>query len=154
MANIFNDDFRDFIKALNDSKVEYLLVGGYSVIIHGYSRNTGDMDLWVKPTSENYSKLKKAFDIFGMPVFDMVLSKFLDTANFDVFTFGRSPSSIEILTKVKGLNFEEAYSQSIFYEDEDLIIRLIHFDDLIKAKKAAGRARDLNDLEQLKKKNK
>lgn len=45
MDNIFNDDFRDFISALNESNVEYLLVGEYSVIIHGYSRNTGDLDL-------------------------------------------------------------------------------------------------------------
>lgn len=151
MANIFNDDFRDFITALNQSEVEYLLVGGYSVIIHGYSRNTGDMDLWVKPTTENYLKLKNAFDSFGMPVFDMVLSKFLNTVDFDVFTFGRSPSSIEILTKVKGLIFDESFLQSIFYEDGDLKVRLIHFDDLIKAKKAAGRARDINDIEQLNK---
>jgi hypothetical protein len=149
MANIFNEDFRDFLSALNNAEVEYMLVGGYSVIIHGYSRNTGDMDLWVKQTKQNYIKLKIAFADFGMPLFDMIEHKFLDTVNFDVFTFGRSPSSIEILTKVKGLNFEQAFSQSIFYEDGDLKIRLIHFDDLIKAKKAAGRARDLNDIEQL-----
>jgi hypothetical protein len=47
MGNIFNQDFRDFISALNQEEVNYLLVGGYSVILHGYSRTTGDMDLWV-----------------------------------------------------------------------------------------------------------
>ena len=47
MANIFNDDFREFIKALNDTGVQYLLVGDYAVIIHGYRRTTGDMDIWV-----------------------------------------------------------------------------------------------------------
>ncbi len=149
MGNIFNDDFRDFISALNESKVEYLLVGGYSVIIHGYSRNTGDLDLWVKPTELNYKKLNKAFNVFGMPVFDMLLPKFLDIENYDVFTFGRSPVSIEILTKVKGLNFDDAFSQSIYFEDEDLRVRLINFEDLIIAKKAAGRPRDINDLDQL-----
>jgi hypothetical protein len=41
MANIFNDDFRDFIRALNKANVEYILVGGYSVILHGYARTTG-----------------------------------------------------------------------------------------------------------------
>lgn len=151
MANIFNDDFRDFISALNDSNVEYLLVGAYSVIIHGYSRNTGDLDLWVKPTEQNYQKLNTAFDNFGMPVFDMVLPKFLDVDNFDVFTFGRSPVSIEILTRVKGLIFDEAFAKAIFFEDEDLRVRLINFNDLIDAKKAAGRSRDLNDIEQLNK---
>ena len=44
MASIFNEDFRDFIQALNEAEVAYLLVGGYSVILHGYSRTTGDLD--------------------------------------------------------------------------------------------------------------
>jgi len=61
MANIFNDDFQDFLKALNEFQVEYILVGGYSVILHGYSRTTGDMDIWVKKTKENYLKIGRAF---------------------------------------------------------------------------------------------
>jgi hypothetical protein len=54
MGNIFNQDFRYFISALNQEEVRYILVGGYSVILHGYSRTTGDMDLWVERSSENY----------------------------------------------------------------------------------------------------
>ena len=50
MGDIFQDDFRDFIKALNDHDVEYVLVGGMAVIIHGYVRGTGDMDVWVNKT--------------------------------------------------------------------------------------------------------
>ncbi len=46
MGNIFNEDFRDFLKALNKQEVRYLLVGGFAVILHGYSRTTGDMDIW------------------------------------------------------------------------------------------------------------
>ncbi|GAA0526299.1 hypothetical protein LX66_0460 [Chitinophaga japonensis] len=61
MGNIFNDDFRDFIQALNNHNVEYIVVGGYAVILHGYRRPTGDMDIWVNPTRENYEKLVKAF---------------------------------------------------------------------------------------------
>ena len=45
MPNIFNDDFRDFIFALNEQEVEYMLVGGYAVILNGYRRSTGDMDI-------------------------------------------------------------------------------------------------------------
>jgi hypothetical protein len=57
MGNIFNQDFQDFIIALNKCKVEYLLVGGYAVILRGYNRTTGDMDVWVNKTPENYQKL-------------------------------------------------------------------------------------------------
>ena len=88
MANIFNDDFQDFLKSLNEYNVEYILVGGYSVILHGYSRTTGDMDIWVKKTKENYLKIGKAFRRFGMPLFDMTESNFLSNPAFDVFTFG------------------------------------------------------------------
>ena len=51
MGNIFNRDFRDFIEALNHHEAEYILVGDYSVILHGYSRYTGDPDIWVKPSA-------------------------------------------------------------------------------------------------------
>lgn len=54
METVFNEDFREFIQALNDNKVEYLLVGDYAVILHGYRRVTGDMDIWVNRTEKNY----------------------------------------------------------------------------------------------------
>lgn len=69
MGNIFNSDFRDFISSLNKHGVKYLLVGGYSVILHGYSRTTGDLDLWVERSEQNYIKIKSAFQDFGMPEF-------------------------------------------------------------------------------------
>lgn len=79
MGNIFNPDFRDFISARNKNSVRYILVGGYSVILHGYSRTTGDMDLWVERTKDNYLKIKRAFEDFRMPVFDMTEDNFYIT---------------------------------------------------------------------------
>jgi hypothetical protein len=86
MPDIFESDLRDFIFALNVSSTEYILVGGYAVIIHGYYRTTRDMDIWVNKTKENYVKLSKAFAIFGMPVFDMTEENFLGE-KFDVFLY-------------------------------------------------------------------
>jgi predicted nucleotidyltransferase len=149
MGNIFNDDFRDFIKCLNQTQVRYILVGGYSVILHGYSRTTGDMDIWVDRTMVNYSRLERAFLQFGMPVFDMTENNFLNNPNYDVFTFGRPPASIDIMTKVKGLGFEECYKNAVYFNEDGLEIRTIHLNNLINAKKASGRSKDLNDLENL-----
>lgn len=104
MSDIFNDDFRDFIYALNHNGVEYILVGGYAVILHGYRRVTGDMDIWVNRTKENYSKLTNTFDEFGLPVFDMTESKFLDAGIADVFSYGRPPVRINIIRNLKALN--------------------------------------------------
>ena len=152
MADIFQEDFRDFIKALNDQEVKYIMVGGMAVILHGHARVTGDMDIWVECTKENYQRLVKTFRQFGMPLFDMTLQKFLGVKENDVFSFGRNPVGIDIMTAVKGLNFDEAYKLSTVYEDDDLPIRIIHINHLIEAKKASGRLKDLDDINQLKKK--
>lgn len=147
MGNIFNEDFRDFIAALNAQQVRYILVGGYSVILHGYPRTTGDMDIWVDRTSENYSKLLLAFHQFKMPVFDMTEENFLDHPDWNVFTFGIPPVAIDLMVQIKGLDFQSCYDKSIVFKEEDLEIRTINKEDLIKAKKSAGRPKDLNDLE-------
>lgn len=152
MGNIFNDDFRDFVNSLNSNHVEYILVGGFSVILHGHSRVTGDMDIWVERSEDNYKKLQKAFYEFHMPVFDMTKENFLSHEEWDVFKFGRKPAAIDIMVKVKGLNFKECFELAKIFEVEGLTIRTLHLNDLIKAKKEAGRLKDLDDIEQLTKK--
>ncbi|MES2328653.1 MAG: DUF6036 family nucleotidyltransferase [Bacteroidota bacterium] len=149
MGNIFNEDFRDFLSALNKQEVRYLLVGGFAVILHGYARTTGDMDIWVERTPENYLRIKKAFLQFGMPVFDMTENNFLSHPNWDVFTFGIPPVAIDLMVSVKGLDFDSCFTNSIIFEDEGLKIRTINRNDLLHAKKIAGRAKDVNDLENL-----
>ncbi|MBI2270154.1 MAG: hypothetical protein HYU69_07325 [Bacteroidetes bacterium] len=149
MGNIFYQDFRGFIAALNKNEVKYILVGGYSVVFHGYARSTGDMDIWVKRDSENYQKIVKAFADFKMPVFDMTEDVFLNHPTWDVFTFGSPPVCIDILVKVKGLNFDESFKIATIFEDDDLAVRTIHINDLIKAKRSAGRPRDIDDINNL-----
>lgn len=95
MSNIFNEDFQDFFIALNKADVKYVLVGGYSVIYHGFPRTTGDLDIFVEVSEQNYKRIVNAFLDFGMPVFDMTQKNFLHNADFNVFSFGRSPVSIE-----------------------------------------------------------
>ncbi len=148
--NIFNPDFQEFIEALNDFQVAYILVGGYSVILHGYSRTTGDMDIWVNPNMDNYERLKKAFTRFGLSVFDMTPDRFLAISQFDVFTFGRPPVCIDILTQVKGLDFEPAFARSEWFEiTETLSVRALRLSDLLEAKQASARPKDLDDIENL-----
>lgn len=126
-----------------------MLVGGYSVILHGYSRTTGDMDLWVEKTPENYERLTEAFALFGMPTFGMTANNFLNNPDFDVFTFGRQPVAIDIITALKGLTFAETYEQASDVNVDGVQVRLIHYNHLLQAKRAAGRPRDQNDLDNL-----
>jgi hypothetical protein len=108
------------------------------------------MDIWVEKTEDNYQAILKAFKRFGMPVFDMTLSNFINNHALDVFTFGRPPVAIDLITHVDGLEFNEAYINAIDYKiDAKIKVKLIHLQDLINTKKATGRARDLNDIENL-----
>jgi hypothetical protein len=150
MANILNDDFVEFLEAFNKFEVEYILVGGYAVIFHGYSRTTGDLDVWVNKTPENFLKLKKAFFEFGMSLFNMDENLFLNSNVNDVFTFGRPPVCIDVLTSVKGLEFNDAYSNSKVVEFDNVLVRMIDFRDLMSAKKAANRLKDQDDIDHLK----
>lgn len=110
--NYLYQDFLEFIQALNQNKVEYMLAGGYAFVLHGYQRSTGNLDIWVNPIPENYKCLLGAFDDFRMPVFDMTEENFLQTGAMDVFTFGVPPVAIDIMTQVKGLDFRKAFAQA------------------------------------------
>lgn len=149
MGNIFNKDFQDFVKALNKFEVEYLLVGGYAVVLYGYHRTTGDLDIWVNPKKDNYSRLTSAFSEFGLPIDSIPLDSFLNIDELDVFTFGRPPVAIDIMTKVKGLRFDDVYRESEIRVHEGLPIKLIQYNALLAAKKSAGRLKDLNDIQKL-----
>jgi hypothetical protein len=151
MPNLFNIDFLEFLQLLDKHEVDYLLVGGYAVILHGYGRSTGDMDLWINKTVENYNKLQLVYQDFGAPIFSI---EDFESEKFDVWSIGVEPRKIEILTKVSGLNFNEAFKNRLFLNLENFKVPYIDFEDLMKNKMATGRLKDLLDIEQLKKKNK
>jgi hypothetical protein len=151
MPNLFNYDFLEFLELLEKHKTEYLLVGGYAVILHGYVRSTGDLDLWMNKTSENYDSLKKVYNDFGAPIFPY--EEFLND-KFDVWGIGVEPIKIEVLTHVDGLIFEDSYKNRKYLTVEHIKVPYIDFDDLIKTKKASGRYKDLSDIEELNKNKK
>ena len=149
MEKILNPDFTDFLISLEKYKVRYIVVGGYAVIYHGYQRTTGDLDVWVELSSDNYDNLQKAFADFGLSFFDVTKEKFLNLSDFDVFTFGRPPVSIDLLTAVTGLDFKEAYDHSSVVKYDDIYVRMIDIRDLKITKKAVNRPKDQDDLEHL-----
>jgi hypothetical protein len=107
------------------------------------------MDIWVNKTEANFKALQKALTQFGLPIAAVPEEKFFSTA-FDVFSFGRPPYAIEILTALKGISsFEEAFNSATIEVVDNVEVRVIHLKHLIKAKEAAGRYKDKNDLENL-----
>jgi hypothetical protein len=140
-------DFKDFLNLLNSRGVDYLLVGGYAVGLHGYFRHTGDLDIWVRISETNAEKLVIVFKEFGFDVPGLSPELFLDEKRMT--RIGREPVKIEILTKISGLDYDPAKAKSVVAEMSGISIPLISLADLRKNKLASGRLKDLADLENL-----
>lgn len=108
------------------------------------------MDVWVNKTSGNYQKLRKAFYLFGAPIFSE--EEFLGN-DFDVWAIGIEPNKIKVMNNIKGVEFSEAYLLCKTFIQNTVAVKYIHLSHLIKAKEAAGRFKDKDDIEQLKKRN-
>jgi len=143
-----SDDFRDFLICLNEAGVEYLLVGGHAVAYHGYVRPTRDMDIWISVSAENANRVVQAVkSFFGCELEGLSEQWFLDLEN--VTRFGAVPNLIEIVQKISGGNFAEAFSRRITAVIDGQATNLISLNDLIANKKASARLKDLADVEEL-----
>lgn len=140
-------DFKDFLQLLSEYEVEYLLVGGYAVALHGYVRYTADMDIWVLMSSENASKIVATLQAFGLPSAQELQEVFQEEKR--VVGMGMPPYKIEVITSIDGVKFEECFSKKQTIEIDGIPIHYISLKDLRKNKAASGRYKDLNDLEHL-----
>lgn len=142
----FPPDFLEFLKALNEAGVEYLVVGGWAVGFHGYPRLTGDLDVWVAASETNARKTLDALRRFGAPG-GTPPEFFLEPGN--VFRMGRVPMRIEIINQASGVSFPECYARRVETDIAGDTIAFIAREDLLANKKASGRAKDLADVEGL-----
>lgn len=143
-------DFKEFVELLNVNKVEYLIVGGYSVAHHGFPRYTGDFDVWINPTEDNSVKMMDVLDQFGFGSLGINREDFLHPDK--IVQFGVEPLRIDVITAVDGIGkFSEAYHNRDRARYDQLKINFIGYQDLIKNKKASGRLQDQRDVQELEK---
>ena len=140
------DDFKDLLCLLNEQEVEYLIVGGWALGVHGYVRATGDMDIWIGQTDTNIQHLLNALTAFGVPE-GVDRSFFKENGN--AFRMGSPPLRIEIITEATGIDFAASYPNRVMIETDGIKIPFIGYTDLVKNKRAGGRLRDQADLEAL-----
>jgi predicted nucleotidyltransferase len=142
------EDFKEFLRLLNEKKVDYLLIGGYAVGYYGYPSTTADMDIFVAINQNNAKKLKDVFIEFGMISNDLSVDLFLEPGN--IVRMGLPPMRIEILNEIEGGDFEACYSNRNIVRIDDIMINLISLPDLKENKRKSNRYKDLDDLEHLK----
>jgi hypothetical protein len=104
---MFSQDFREFIELLIKNKAEYLIVGGYAVGIHGHPRYTGDLDIWLNPSSKNAALILRSVNEFGFSSFNLTEADFTKPGN--VIQLGYPPLRIDLLTEIDGVTFEDCY---------------------------------------------
>jgi hypothetical protein len=141
------EDFKEFLKLLNEAEVRYLLVGGYAVGFHGYPRATADMDIWVAVSADNAARLVEVFRRFGMT--DPHVTADLFQQRGKIIRMGVPPMRIEVLTEIDGVDFGECFEARVTAEIDGQPVSLISREKLRRNKLAAGRHKDLDDLENL-----
>jgi predicted nucleotidyltransferase len=139
-------DFKDFLRLLNSTGVEYMVVGGYAVGYYGYVRFTADIDFFIAADVQNAQRIVEALRSFGFPS-GVPASTFTEARK--VIRMGVSPVRIEILTSISGVDFKDAYQRRLVADIEGIPVNLIGLADLKANKRASGRLKDLADLEKL-----
>jgi len=144
------EDFEDFVKLLNQHKVEYMVVGGYALAFHGKPRHTGDLDIWINISEDNAIRMLKVVTDFGLQSLGFQKEDFLTEGL--ISQIGYPPLRIDVLNLIDGLTFNEAIPNMQKIElDNDLAINYIGLDELIKNKQVSGRRQDLADVKTLQK---
>ena len=139
-------DFKEFLRLLKKHKLEYLLVGGYAVVYYGHPRTTNDIDFWIATNKTNAKKMTNLLSDFG---FSEGVHEALFFETNKMTRIGYPPIRIEILTKIDGVNFEDCYPRRLSTKIDGVAVDIISLEDLKKNKKASGRHKDLDDLQNL-----
>ncbi|MBN2411006.1 hypothetical protein JXQ31_04885 [candidate division KSB1 bacterium] len=140
-------DFKEFLRLLNENNVEYLLIGGYAVGYHGYPRATVDLDLWVATDEKNAQRVVDVLRIFGFDVPELSVNLF--TEQKKIVRMGVPPIRIEILSHIDGVDFDECFAKKIIDSIDGVPVNIIDLECLKKNKRASGRLKDLTDLDYL-----
>jgi hypothetical protein len=144
-----NEDFRDLLATLLEAGARFLVVGAHAMAAHGVPRATGDLDVWIDAEPDNVGRVWTALLRFGAPVTAIGITREDLTRPDQVIQIGLPPRRIDVLTSVTGLSFAEAWPGRMIHTVDGLEVPFLGRAELVRNKRATGRAKDLADLEAL-----
>lgn len=147
MAMQLPGDFKEFLSLLGSHGVRYLLIGGYAVNYYGYTRATGDIDVWIALEPENAKRMVDVVREFGFDTPELSPELFLQERR--IVRMGNVPLRIEILTQIDGVTFDECYTDRVDATIDEIDVTVIALAHLKQNKRASGRHKDLDDLKRL-----
>jgi hypothetical protein len=137
----------ELLRGLNARDVRYLIVGAHALGRYAIPRATGDLDIWIERSRQNAERTYRTLIEFGAPLNDLSVD---DLQRDDlIFAFGRPPLRVDVLTDIDGVVFEEAWKDRAEGMLGGVSVSFIGRAHLIANKRAAGRAKDLADVEAL-----
>ncbi|MDF7800960.1 hypothetical protein P4C99_15900 [Pontiellaceae bacterium B1224] len=141
------DDFKEFLKLLNDHNLEYLLIGGYAVGYYGYPLTPAVIDILIAIHPNTALKIVQVLHAFGMVSSEINAGLFTTPGN--IVRMGIAPVRIEVLNEIDGVEFSKCYQRCHKATIDDICVPIISLQDLRANKLASGRHKDLDDLEHL-----
>ncbi len=140
-------DLLELLELFRSRGVEYLVVGGHAVAYHGYPRLTEDLDLFVRADTANGQRIVDALDEFGFASLGLTPGDFV--AGDRVVQLGRAPNRVDLITRLYGVEFAEAWDRRVAATLDGVPVWMIGRRDLIVNKRATGRPQDVADADRL-----
>ncbi len=150
---------KKIIKKFNEKKIKYAICGGYAVTLHGYPRNTVDIDFLTNLTLKNLKNVELAMKELGflsrLPVNAEDIfhfkDEYIEKKNLIAWNFVGGPNQIEQVDILINMDAREVKTEDFLYEE--ITLKVISYKDLLKMKKMSGRDKDLIDIKELKNAN-
>lgn len=150
--DILDEEIIAFWRELANNRVKYIMIGGFAAILHGGSRITQDVDIWIEDTLENRINLRKTIANLNLGVFkELETIQFVPGWTSIYLTHG---IELDILTYLKAFpqsKFSDCLNLAYVADIEGVSVPFLHINQLIEEKQATARPKDLLDIEELQK---
>ena len=144
----FPNDFKDILQLFNQNGVEFLIVGGYAFGIYAEPRATKDLDLFIRASVKNSEAVWNSLLQFRAPLQGRSPEDFRDGES--IVYFGRPPHRIDLIQKIDGVSFEEAWRDRVPATiDDEVPVNVISREHLLQNKRSSARPRDLADVKEI-----
>jgi hypothetical protein len=150
--DILDEEILRLWKLFDQYKLEYIMVGGFATSLHGFSRSTADVDIWIKDTLNNRKALRSVLKDLEIGDFEAIETmQFIPGYSSIMLNSG---FELDIMTSLSGfeqVKFDECFKMAPIALIDDIPVRFLHLNQLMENKRITGRPKDLMDLEELEK---
>jgi hypothetical protein len=150
--DVYDQELLNFWRCLNQCKVQYIMVGGFATNLHGYSRFTSDVDIWIKDTKTNRKQLRLALEQSENYSFESIETMQFIPGWSSIYI--ASGIELDIMTQLKNFEqekFDDCHKLAAIAEIYDVKVPFLHLNHLIDEKRKVARLKDLDDVEVLSK---